>query len=122
MEVLAFGEQEVGTVDGQHGRYGDRELTQLDRELEWTRSGRGVDQPLMIFSERDANSAEPRALLSRSITLLDLMLTSQSPASARRAPTVHFSRGRCANGSNCHSRMALRWVILLISSSGTVCK
>ena len=40
-------------------------------------------------------------------------------ASARRAPTVHRSRGRTAKGSKRKWRMALRWVILSISSSGT---
>ena len=44
---------------------------------------------------------------------------STSAASARSAATVHFSRGRTLKGSNWKCFMALRWVILSISSSGT---
>ena len=44
---------------------------------------------------------------------------STSATSARSAATVHFSRGRTLNGSNWKCFMALRWVILSMSSSDT---
>ena len=44
---------------------------------------------------------------------------STSDASARNASTVHFSRGRTLKGSYWKCFMALRWVILSMSSSGT---
>src|ERR1700691_3286398 len=44
---------------------------------------------------------------------------STSDASARRAPTVQVSRGRTLKGSYWKCFMALRWVILLMSSSDT---
>ena len=46
--------------------------------------------------------------------------TSCPSACLRRAPTVASSFGTWVNGSNEYQRMAFSWVILLISSSGTL--
>src|SRR5689334_2102076 len=48
----------------------------------------------------------------------DFGVVSTSVACARNAATVHWSFGMCANGSNLKWFIALRCVILLISSSG----
>src|SRR5579875_56013 len=66
-----------------------------------------------------ANSANDEP--DRSLWWLSARIETSCPSAAlRSAPTVACSREMWLNGSNEYQRIAFSWVILLISSSGTL--
>ena len=114
-----------GRAGGTRGRAGASSRREKSASPTSGSNGPGVVVPEVVTSRpsrsrsRRARRASSWACPAKRPLSIARIATSWPGTSARSAPTVHCSRGRCANGSKRYQRIAFSCVILSMSASGT---